>query len=306
MDITRTVMKNLFLYTIIIVALLLIVLFPRNPAMSVSGKALTVEMEYHFSWKEYKNNVIQYLQHVWKEKSLGETRHERVMVEDEIMRFLPNSLKIILPAFFISLLFGIWKGIFDYKNRRNKKNIFGNGLTWILQSIPDFFIVICLQWLVIFTFPSLKLFSQTNWYGFIIPAILVSVYPMMYMARITSAALSNEDGQYYIQVAKAKGFPMAIVTTRHILRNSLQSILPHITSLMIHTLSSLLIVEYLIGYEGLAYRLFTALGFTTSFNMGSFRGFEPGVIIGIGLCFLSLVILAQLTGFIIKRSLRLP
>jgi oligopeptide transport system permease protein len=306
MNMVSLFIKHFILYLLIIIALILVVLFPRNPAMMVSGRAQTVEMEYHFSWQEYKNNIVEYVQMVWKEKSLGDTRHERVSVGDEIRRFFPNSLKLILPAFFLSLLLGILKGLFDYKNKHNRKNFLGNGLTWLLQSIPDFFIVICIQWLVIFIFPSLKLFSQSNWYGFITPAVLVSIYPMMYLARITSAALSNEDGQFYIQVAKAKGFTMSKVTNRHILRNSLKSIIPHMTSLMIHTLSSLLVVEYLIGYEGIAYRLFTAFGFTTSFNTGSFRSYEPGVIIGIGLCFLLLTVIAQLTGFIIKRSLRIP
>ncbi|WP_313803118.1 ABC transporter permease [Cytobacillus sp.] len=306
MKVAGSFVKNLVLYVMIIVALILVVLFPRNPAMVVSGKAMTVEMGYSFSWKEYKDNIAQFLQFVWTEKSLGDTRYARVTVEDEIKRYFPNSLKLIIPAFFLSLFLGIWKGVFDYKNKLNRKNIFGNGMTWLLQSIPDFFIVVCLQWLVIFIFPSLRLFSQLNWYGFIVPALLVSIYPMMYMARITSAALSDEEGQYYIQVAKAKGFPMKVVIKRHILRNGLKTILPHMTSLMVHTLSSLLIVEYLIGYEGMAYRLFTALDFNLSFNIGSLSGFEPGVIIGIGLCFLLLVIIAQVTGFIIKRSLRIP
>jgi len=306
-NLTRLIIKNALLYIVIVIALLLIVLFPRNPSLSVGGgNALTVNMEYHFSWKEYKDNIVKYIQHVWNEKSLGDTRHERVTVEDELKRFVPNSLKLIFPAFFLSLLLGIGKGIFDYRNKSNKKNVFGNGLTWLLQSIPDFFLVVCFQWLVIFTVPSLRLFSQTNWYGFIVPSILVSIYPMMYMARITSTALSNEDGQYYIQVAKSKGFPMSKVVNKHILRNSLYTISAHMTTFMVHLLSSLIIVEYLIGYEGMAYRLFTALGFNLSFTMGSFRNFEPGVIIGIGLCFLLLVLIAQLIGLIIKKSYRIP
>lgn len=306
MNLTRLIVKNTLLYAVIVVSLLLVVLFPRNPSLSVSGKALTVNMEYHFSWQEYKSNIVEYLQHVWNEKSLGGTRHERLTVEDELKRFVPNSLKLILPAFFLSIFLGIGKGIFDYRNKANKRNIVGHGLTWLLQSIPDFFMVICLQWLVIFTVPSLRLFSQTQWYGFIVPAILVSIYPMMYMARITSNALANEDGQYYIQVAKSKGFPMAKVINKHMLRNSLITVTAHMTSLMVHLLSSLIIVEYLIGYEGMAYRLLTALGFNIVLTMRSFRNFEPGVIIGIGLCFLLFVIMAQLVGFIIKKSLRIP
>lgn len=306
MNIGRSIIYNLILYLIAIFALLLIVLFPRNPTVSVVGRAQTVEMEYHFSWEEYKNNIVQYIQFVWNEKSLGNTRYYNVTVEDELKRYLPNSLKIICPAFLLSLFFGILKGIFDYRNKLTKKNIFGNGLTWLFQSIPDFFIVISLQWLIIFIFPSLRLFSQSNWYGFILPAILVSIYPMMYIAQITSSALSNEDGQYYIQVAKSKGLPMSKVVNRHILRNSMKTILTHITPLMIHILSSLLIVEYLIGYDGLAYRLFTALGFSPAVHSESYNGFESGLVFGIGLCFMLMGLTAQCIGFILKKSLRIP
>ncbi|WP_066296043.1 ABC transporter permease subunit [Bacillus sp. FJAT-29937] len=306
MNIVRVILKNLLLYAVIIAGLFLVVLFPRNPVLSVSGKALTVQMEYHFSWQEYKENITTYIQHIWDKKSLGGTKHERLTVEDELKRFVPNSLRLLLPAFSLSLLIGIGKGIFDYRNRSNKKRIIGHGFTWLLQSIPDFFLVISIQWLVIFTFPTLRLFSQTNWYGFIVPAILISIYPMMYMARITSDALANEEGQYYIQVAQSKGFPMSKVINKHMFRNAMKTVINHMTSLMIHLLSSLIIVEYLIGYEGMAYRLITALGFGLGFHMGAFRNFEPGMIIGISLCFLLFVIIAQVLGFIMKRSLRIP
>ncbi|MBY0123644.1 ABC transporter permease [Bacillus sp. S/N-304-OC-R1] len=306
MNVTRILIKNLLFYAIIVAGLLLVVMFPRNPTVSAVGRAATINIEYQFYFHEYKDNIVQYLQNVWNDKSLGGTRFETLTVEDELKRFFPKSLKLVIPAFILSILIGVGKGIFDYRNRDKKTNVIGNGLTWLLQSIPDFFLVVCLQWLVIFAVPSLRLFSQSNWYGFIVPALLVSIYPMMYMARITSTALSNEDGQYYIQVAKSKGFPMSKVVNKHIFRNCLNTISAHMTSLMVHLLSSLMIVEYLIGYEGMAYRLFTALGFSLNVTMRSFRSMEPGVIIGIGLCFLLLVVMAQLLGALIKKSFRIP
>lgn len=307
MELVGVMIKNSLLYIVIVTALLLVTLFPRDPVLSVGGgNALRVDMEYQFSWQDYKNNIVQYLQHVWDEKSLGNTSIARVTVEDELKRYIPNSLKLIIPAFFLSLLLGIGKGIFDYRNKSKKMNVFGNGVTWLLKSVPDFFMVICIQWMVIFMVPSLRLFSQTNWYGFIVPSILISIYPMMYMARITSVALSNEEGQYYIQVAKSKGFPISKVVNKHMFRNCLNSISAHMTTHMVHLLSSLIIVEYLIGYKGMAYRLITALGFSISVTMRSFRNYEPGVIIGIGLCFLLLVSMAQLIGFIMKKSFRIP
>lgn len=77
------------------------------------------------------------------------------------------------------------------------------------------------------------------------------------------------------------------------------------TSIMVHLMTSLLIVEYLLGYEGMSYRLFTALGYTNTNEGLSIGLFEHGVIIGIGLIIMLLVMLAQLTSFIIKRSMRI-
>lgn len=305
MEITRAFLKQVLLYFLIICALVLIVLFPRNLTVATVSGTAEMMLEYQFSWSEYKNNLTHYFETAWNDKSLGDTRHERVTVEDELLRYVPASLKIIFPAFFLSVFLGIFKGIFDYRRKGTKLSVFGNGLTWMLQSIPDFFIAVCMIWGVTMFVPDLKLLSQNTSYSFLLPTILVAIYPMMYIARITSTSLLNEDGQYYIQVARSKGFTQKKVVYRHILPNALKPVLAHMTSIMVHLMTSLLIVEYLLGYEGMSYRLFTALGYTNTNEGLSIGLFEHAVIIGIGLIIMLLVMLAQLTSFIIKRSMRI-
>lgn len=305
MEITRALLKQLLLYLIIVCALILIVLFPRDLSIETVAGTAEMELEYEFSWTAYKNNITNYFETVWNDKSLGDTRHESVSVEDELLRYVPASLQIIFPAFILSVFLGIFKGIFDYRRRGTKLGVFGNGLTWMFQSIPDFFVAICMIWGVTFLVPDLKLLSQNTSYSFLLPTILVCIYPMMYIARITSTSLLNEDGQYYIQVARSKGFTQKKVVYRHILPNALKPVLAHMTSIMVHLLTSLLIVEYLLGYEGMSYRLFTALGYSNTHEGLSIGVFEHGVIIGISLIITLLVILAELTGFIIKRSMRI-
>ncbi|NRG45987.1 ABC transporter permease subunit [Bacillus sp. CRN 9] len=300
----KALLKQVILYIVIICALILIVLIPRDFTVApLETKGL--EIHYQFSWTAYGENITRFISGIWNHHSLGATQYERVTVEDELVRYVPRSLQIIIPAFLLSMILGILKGVYDYVHRYNKRSILGNGLTWLFQSIPDFFIVVCIQWGVTLLFPSLKLLSQNTSYSFLLPAILVSIYPMMYTARITSNALSNEDGQYYIKVAQSKGFSQKRVIYKHIFANALKSILSHTTSIMVHLMTSLLIVEYLLGYQGLSYRLFTAFGYKYSAEAVSFSLFESGVIIGIGLVFMSLVILAQLTGYLLKRGLRI-
>lgn len=305
MSITQNIIRTFLLYVVVLIGLIMLVFFPREADIAVSGKAMTVDYGYTFSWGQYKENITNWISHIRENGSLGDTRYNNVTVEDELKRYYPNSLKVIVVAFILSIILGIAKGIFDYSNAKSKKNIFGNGLTWLFQSIPDFLIVIVIQWSIIFMFPSLKLLSQGNWYSFILPGILVAIYPMMYVSRITSASIASQDGLPYIQVARAKGFTKRRVLFKHILKNSFSVILSHIPSLMVYILSNLLIVEYLFGYEGIAYRLFVAMGITTTISFGRGPLYEDGLIVGIGICFMLTMTAAQVIAFLCKKQLKL-
>ncbi|MBW8349276.1 ABC transporter permease subunit [Bacillus sp. IITD106] len=262
---------------------------------------MTPILKYEFHWDEYKENLLNFYHSLKDEHSLGMTQYD-LKAEEEIKRYLPKSLKVIAVAFVLSIVFGILKGIFDYRVKDSKLKIFGNGSTWFLQSIPDFFIILCVHWLTIFMVPTWRIFNNSVWYNFLAIGFLVSLYPMMYIARITFAAIAAEEGELYIQVAKSKGFSNKKVLYKHIMRNSMQTILTHITPLMLFILSSLLITEYLVGYQGLAYRVFTAIGVA---HTTVWPPYEPGIIIGTGLCFIVLVMFSQLVSFIIKKSIKL-
>lgn len=220
----------------------MIVFFPRTPDISVAGVANTIEYNYTFSFTQYKTAIVNFITGIWENNSLGGTKYARVTVEQELFKYYPKSLKIIATAFIISLIFGILKGIFDYHNTNNKKNIIGNGTTWLFQSLPDFFLVMVIQWALINTFHSLKIFGQSNWYSFLFLAILVAIHPMLYISRITYVSIASQEGQPYVQVARVKGFTKRKVLYKHILLNCIQTIFLHITSLMLYLLTNLLIV----------------------------------------------------------------
>ncbi|MBP3041545.1 ABC transporter permease [Bacillaceae bacterium Marseille-Q3522] len=268
---------------------------------------MELDINYKFTWENYQKNIVDYFSYIWEEKSLGPTNHERRSVEGELGKFLPNSLRLIFPAFIFSVFFGILKGIFDYRNKNKKKNVIGNGLTFFLQSVPDFFLIIGIQWIILMILSMpLYTFDEGQWYGFLLPSLLISMYPMMYLERITSSALANEDGNYYVLVAKAKGFPEKIVIYRHILRNSLQSILSHLGTIMLLIITGLIMVENLSAYDGIGSRLITAFSFNELFSMGSYSQFEPAMVIGIGVCFLLIVLVSQVIGLLLKKCFRLP
>ncbi|WP_198530539.1 ABC transporter permease [Bacillus sp. LL01] len=251
----------------------------------------------------YKNNIIQFFQHIWEHKSLGGTMFSETSVEKELFRYYPKSLLVIVIGFVVSIIAGVYKGIFDYRNTYTKKNLLGNGTTWLFQSIPDFFIVIIAFYLAFYYLPMGLIFSNQNWYSFAAPALLVSIYPTMYVARMTCVSLLNQDGQDYIRTAFAKGFKVKQVINRHILRNSALDLIAHLPTIMMVVISNMLMVEYLTGYAGAGNRMFVALGGRQNTVGFGATTIEAGLVFGFALCFIATVLVVHVLKMLLLTKL---
>lgn len=298
MNLVLHMLKSLCLSIFALIVVVLIVLFPRKLDIGLQGYKMTAS--YDFSWSQYADNITGFLHGVFVDHTLGFTRYEEP-IGAVVQTAIGNSLTIIMIGFLLSSTLGVMKGLADYKLSKSKWNAIGNGTTWLFQSVPDFMVVLLIQWFVIRYMPFIHFFEQKEWYAFLIPSVLVSIYPAMYIARITSAAIAGQEGQMYIQVAKAKGVANRMILYKHVGRNSLGTILSHLPSLFGYLLSNLLMVEYLMSYPGAANRLFQAIDYDTSFGSGG--NYEPGVIIGIACCFMIMIVLIQWISLIAKRSI---
>lgn len=222
-----------------------------------------------------------------KEGTLGLTRNGESF-ESVTGDYFKKSLPIILSAFILAIPLGIAKGMFDFRMKNSRLVPVGGGLTSFITSLPDFFVIIALQWVILYNFRFIDWFGSDQWYNFIIPAVLVSLYPLMYFARITSAALSNEEGEMYIQTARAMGLSERLIIKKHILKKCLVSIQQHIPMLMTYVLSNLLMVEWLLDYKGAAWRFLYAIQ-----RVADPKFSEVGLAIEFSLCFMLILFLAQ-------------
>ena len=191
------------------------------------------------------------------------------------------------------------KGIMDYRLSKTKFSLFGNWTTWFMQSVPDFFILLLIQWVVIRHIRWIPFFARGERYEFIMPSLLVSIYPVIYIARITHASIAAQESHLYIQVARAKGLTERVVIYKHMMANCLATILTHLSGLFVYVLSNLLMVEYFMGYPGAAYRLFLAIDYNRTTGTG--YNYEPGVIIGISFCFMVMILLVQFVSQLAKK-----
>lgn len=292
--IQRGVIKAIAGFLLGFLFLFLISLFPRNVTFEAEGNAHTPVMNYEFSWTEYKNNITGYIQYIMDEKSLGPTKHDNFSTEEAIGRYVPRSLPVIACGFLISIAVGVTKGIYDFK-RHSQKSFFGKQMTSIWLAVPDFVILLTLMWLMRSYAPVVKIFGFEEWYSFIIPSMFVAIFPSAYLAKIVSASFLSIEKELYVTAAKAKGFTENAVIYKHMFKNSLLTIINYLPVLMALVLSNLLMVEYLLGYQGAAYRLLEALGGRIQvIQVGGNIVIENGLIIGFGSFFLLLVFIAQL------------
>lgn len=300
---TIEISRHILLFLLIVLSLILVVLFPRDVEISAEGRAQTVIFDYQFSWSAYQENITSFFSGLYQEKNFGLTKYERP-VEEEMKLYFSRSMKIIVTALILSLFFGILKGVYDAAHPSSLGMIFGKGFTWVLQAIPDFFLFLCLQWVLLIYFREYAdIFGHEKWYSFLYPALLVSIYPALYISRITAASFQEQEGKQYITVAHSKGLPQAVITFKHILKNSAVQILNHTSSMMIYLLSNLLLVEYLLDYKGAAYRLYEAFNVTPVLSVGLNTAIEQNVIIVFGTCFMILVLIVQITSGLIKRMI---
>ncbi|GAB6927726.1 hypothetical protein JCM10914A_17090 [Paenibacillus sp. JCM 10914] len=271
------------------VFIVLIVLIPRDIQLALEGNLWV--SNYSFDMQEYLTYVVDYIGSAFRNGTLGLSSYVDHSSEAAAFTAVGMSLLVIVSALLIGFIFGILKGIVDYKLSKTRFNVLGHWTTWLFQSIPDFFLMLFIQWLLIKHIPAIRYFAVEGWQSFMIPALLVSIYPIFYIARITSASLLNQEGKLYILMAKAKGLSDHRIIYKHMLRNGIANILTHLPGLLVFILSNLLIVEYYRNYPGAAWRLFQAIDYNTFSGTGA--SYEPGVIIWIAFSFMVLFLLVQ-------------
>ncbi|MBY6051464.1 ABC transporter permease [Cytobacillus firmus] len=247
----QSILKSTGVFMLIVIGFILILFLPREKEVTFLS-AFQIEADYPFSFELYLERIEDFTGHILTEKGLGEARTGRP-VSEEAGIFVARSLKIVLPAFIVSMLLGTLMGAVQFYRRTKFTGKLQNFLSWMFSSIPDFFLFIAIQYLFILMMqhglPHFKLYGHENWYSFLLPLISLSLFPFLHMSRFTSAALENEMGEEYVRTAYAKGLG-DFKALLHMLWNCWSPIMNQAQMVMLYILSSLPIIEKLAGYNG--------------------------------------------------------
>ena len=190
---------------------------------------------------------------------------------------LPNSLKLGLAAFVISMLLGVPLGMLSALKPNTWLDSFGKMFALLGLSMPGFFIGLVLViifgvelgWLPVLgkgqsAFvggdPSTWVaFWFRDWQYLAMPAFALGWYFSGAMLRITRSSMLEVIGSDYIKLMRLKGIPEWVVMAKHALKNALIPILTLASLNLLVMINVAVVVEVVFNWPGVGQLLYEAL-----------------------------------------------
>lgn len=204
---------------------------------------------------------------------------------------LKKSMKILIGALIIAVVFGIFKGILDSIRGKGRDSSLKILLTIIPISLPDVLIVAMLQafaiWLIQHGILIFKVAGAGTWHHEVLPIVALSILPACYIARVTAMSIESCYDKEYVKAAIGKGCSSRRILWNHVMRNAIGIIFESLSNITAMIITNMMIVEYMFSYPGI-----------TSMLMNSYRNYDRNTtivtIIVIGIIYFLLDTLFQI------------
>jgi peptide/nickel transport system permease protein len=205
--------------------------------------------------------VVQYFDWVWNalQGDLGVSFRTGEPVAAMLLERLPATMSLAFASLFLALVIAIPLGIIGAIRRGGVTDYVATFVSQIGISIPDFWMAIML----ILLFPlTLGLLPPSGYVPFfedplgwashlILPTATLGVISGAIITRFVRSETLESLGQDYTRTAKAKGLRERTVVMRHVVRNSLISVVTIIGLQLAFLLSGVIIVEVVFAFPGL-------------------------------------------------------
>ncbi len=216
-----------------------------------------------FLYATFSVNPLNYLQSLYH--TLIDLFHLNSLTYYEVGRTLPlfptiffdylYSMKVLLSALLISSIAAIFFSfMIIFMPVRTRRMI--KVPIRFLQSIPDIFIVLLIQSILIFSvrISGKQLAHISSSYqepAYLLPILSLSILPAFFIILYLVELMEDEEDQLYVELAKAKGISKPLIYIKHIFRNVFLSLFLHFKSIFWFSLSNLLMIEIIFNMNGI-------------------------------------------------------
>ena len=273
--IRRSISTVILLLLIATAVFLFLHLLPGDPALTILGgidahpdsvavqhvhQELGLDRPLYVQYVDWLGNLARF--------NLGNSFTSDSSVGAELLRRLPRTLMLIVPAEFLAIVIGIPLGMIAARLRRTAWDPMISAVALLGFSTPVFVsgvLMVLLFSLKLHWLPSSGFTSPADDFGAflraaILPVITLSLGPMATTMRMTRSSMLEQMGLDYVRTARSKGVSERIVLFRHVLRNAL---LPVVTIIGLHVgfmFAGSVLVEYIFNWPGINSYLLTAIG----------------------------------------------
>jgi peptide/nickel transport system permease protein len=221
-------------------------------------------VQVHAFIKEYGLNAplpVQYWHFFWQllHGNLGYSYKQNESVDALIAHDLPKDAILVGSALVLALLIAIPVGVLQAARRNTVFDYLGTGFSFLLYSMPYFLLGLLLVAAFAVSLQLLpaeapqgatitEVLSQPK--ALVLPVATLALGNYAIFSRYMRSAAVENLAQDYIRTARAKGLSERGVLWRHLLRNSLLSVVTLVGLSVPAILTAGLVVEYVFNFPG--------------------------------------------------------
>ncbi len=236
---------------------------PGSLARDILGQRATPQAIAQFNHENYldRSVFVQYWHFLVRlaHGNLGYSYQYNRTVDSLLATELPRDLVLGGLSLIISLLIAIPSGIAQAVKRNSMVDYAGTGISFLLYSMPQYAIALLLiQFLSIsfHVFPAeapqattaIGMLSDPK--ALVLPVLSLTLVTYAAFSRYMRSSAMDTLAQDYIRTARAKGLPERLVLWRHLLRNSLISVITLVGLSIPLILTGTLIIEQVFNWPG--------------------------------------------------------
>ena len=183
-----------------------------------------------------------------------------------IWRRLPETIALGLFGWAFALIIAIPAGIYAAVNKGKLGDTVSRFLALSGISIPNFWLGLML--ILIFSLylglfpvlaPSEPLYHPDMLWYLLLPGITIGTASAASIMRVMRTSMTEELNKEYVTAARAKGLPERTVILKHVLRNSLISVVTLAATLTASIVAGSVVVEVVFNWPGLGREFINAI-----------------------------------------------
>jgi len=186
---------------------------------------------------------------------MGNSIVSRVPVADIIAHSAGYTIVLALAAFALAFGIGVSAGVVAAITKDSTLDRAIRTASSFFLAVPNFVLALVLILIFGVGLHVLPVSGAASWQSLILPAVALAAEPAALTTRVTRTAFLEQRNMEFVRTLRARGVAEQRINWRHVLRNSLSSIISLGAVQIRNLLGYALIIEVIFRWPGLGYQL---------------------------------------------------